>query len=334
MYINIRFLYVVIIICNVETMENNKNNNNKNNKNNNNNKNKYNLKAQPIKTKYITKNDDFVIETINSLKREIKNNNISLNNGDIIVLSEKFVSTSENNLVDEQNVNPSLLAYFCYYWSKYLWGYILGPLLKTRKNRIENLKKMPKLETVKHKQVIIDNVGLIYALKPASEGGVDLTNVPGSYASLLPKNPKKSAKKVYNAIKEEFGKETIVIIIDTDATYKFYKWYVTALPIAINGIMSKIGVIGYIIGRLGDVLGVGGLCGATPLAIVGNEKYLKNYSLEKLLYISELADKSQVPFVKSIHDIMKEHNTFELTEDILSKANHTPIVLIKEENKK
>jgi F420-0:gamma-glutamyl ligase-like protein len=291
-----------------------------------------NLTATPIKTKYITKNDDFVNEVINSLKRDIKEGKINIENGDFIILSEKFVSTSENNLVDEKDAKPKFWAYFCYYWSKYLWGYVLGPLLKTRKDRIKNLRKMPKKETIKHKQIVIDNVGLRYALKPASEGGIDLTNVPGTYASLLPENPKKSAEKIYNAIKKELNVDVVLIIIDTDATYRFYKWYITALPIASDGIISKVGVLGYIIGKLGGLFRIGGLCGATPLTIVGNEIH-RNYNLRELLHISNLADTSQVPFVKSIHDIMKKHNTFEITEEILSEMEHTPIVLIKDKNK-
>ncbi len=289
------------------------------------------IEALPIKTKYIKRNEDFVPEVINSLKREIKKG-LKIENGDFIILSEKFVATSENNFVDEKNAIPGFWAYFCYYWSKYLWGYILGPLLKTRKDRVKNLKRMPKNETLRHKQIVIDNVGLIYALKPASEGGVDLTNVPGSYASLLPKNPKKSAERVYWAIKTELNLDVIVMIIDTDATYRFLKWYITALPYAMDSIVSGIGVLGYFLGKLGGLLNMGGLCGATPLAIVGNEKY-KKYSTEELLYISNLADTSQVPFTKSIHDIMKKYKTFEITEEVLSELEHTPVVLVKDKRK-
>ena len=101
------------------------------------------IKAVPIKTKYIRRNEDFVPEVINSLKREMKKG-LKIENGDFIILSEKFVATSENNFVDEKNAKPKFWAYFCYYWSKYLWGYVLGPILKTRKDRVKNLRKMPK----------------------------------------------------------------------------------------------------------------------------------------------------------------------------------------------
>ncbi|MCS3900761.1 coenzyme F420-0:L-glutamate ligase [Methanococcus voltae] len=286
------------------------------------------ITAKPIKTNYLYSGDDFIFETLHSLRRELNAGTISLNDGDILVVSEKFVSTSQGNFVDENKSKPKLSAYFCYYWSKYIWGYILGPLLKTRSDRVLNLRKMPKPETLKHKQVVIDNVGFIYALKPASEGGIDLTNVPGTYASLLPSKPKETMDKLYNAIKKEFDVDLTVMLIDTDATYKFYKWYITALPYAIDGIIAKIGVFGYILGKIGNLLNMGGLYGATPLAITGNNVY-KKYSMELLLYIANLADTSQVPYTKSIHDLMKKYNTYTITEKVLSDMEHSPVVIVK-----
>ncbi|ABR54867.1 protein of unknown function DUF129 [Methanococcus vannielii SB] len=284
------------------------------------------ITAKPIRTRYIDRGEDFILESISSLKKEIENG-LKIKDGDFLVVSEKFIATSEDNFVDESLFKPKFLAYFTYYLSKYCWGYILGPLLGTRKDRILNLRKIPKKETLRHKQVVIENVGLIYALKPASEGGIDLTNVPGTYAALLPKNPEKSAENLYLKIKSELGLDLVIMVIDTDATYKFFKWYVTALPIAIDGIISKIGVFGYILGKFGKLLKNGGLCGATPLAITGNSIY-KTYSLEKLLDIAEISDNSQVPYTKSIHDLMKKYKTFEVTVDVLKEMEHSPLVAI------
>jgi len=286
-----------------------------------------NIKIVPIKTRYLKRGEDYLEVIITALKREIKNG-LKLEDGDFVVISEKFVAIGEDNLIDERNVKVGILAYLCYLWSKYIWGYILGPLLKTRPDRIKNLRKMPREETLKHKQVVIDNVGLIYALKPASEGGVDLTNVPGTYATLLPKDPERSAERIYSVIKKELNVDVIVMIVDTDATYRFFRWYITALPCAINGIVSGIGVLGYILGKLAGVLKIGGLCGATPLAITGNEIY-KKYSLEEILHIADVADRCRSDPTKSIHQYMERYNTFEISEEILEKIEHTPIVVVK-----
>jgi len=285
------------------------------------------IKTVPVKTRYLKRGEDYLEVIITSLKREIENG-LKLEDGDFVVISEKFIATGEDNLIDERDVKAGLLAYFCYLWSKYIWGYILGPLLKTRPDRIENLRRMPKEETLKHKQVVIDNVGFIYALKPASEGGVDLTNVPGTYAVLLPKDPDKSAERIYSAIKRDLNVDVVVMIVDTDATYRFLKWYITALPYAIEGIISGIGVLGYILGKLAGVLKIGGLCGATPLAITGNKVY-KRYSLEEILHIADVADRCRSDPSKSIYQYREEYNTFEIDEGILERMEHTPIVVVK-----
>ena len=70
-------------------------------------------------------------------------------------------------------------------WSKYIWGYILGPIFRIKNRTIQNLRKLPPEARI-HKKVILEYYGLKHALKPASEAGVDLSNVPGSMVSLLP----------------------------------------------------------------------------------------------------------------------------------------------------
>ena len=91
--------------------------------------------------------------------------------------------------MDEKNFKPSLVAVLLAdVWAKYLWGYILGPIFRIKSRTIQNLKKLPK-EARNHKQLILDYYGYKHALKPASEAGVDLSNVPGSSVCLLPEDP-------------------------------------------------------------------------------------------------------------------------------------------------
>jgi len=157
---------------------------------------------------------------------------------------------------------------------------------------------------------------------------VDLTNVPGTYAVLLPRDPEGSAERIYSEIKRELNVDVVVMIVDTDATYRFLKWYITALPCAIDGIVSGIGVLGYILGKLAGVLNVGGLCGATPLAITGNKVY-KKYSLEEILHIAEVSDRCRADPTKSVHEYIEKYNTFEIGEEVLERMEHTPIVVVK-----
>jgi len=143
-------------------------------------------KVIPIETHYIKPNEsiDFMIEDISKLADE----------GDYLVIAETPISVSQGRLVDEADYTPSFKATFlATYWSKYLWGYVLGPLLGIKERTIKNLRKLPE-ESKRHKELVLDLYGWKHALKPASEAGIDLSNAPGTYVSLLPENPQKVAQ--------------------------------------------------------------------------------------------------------------------------------------------
>ena len=217
-----------------------------------------------------------------------------------------------------RNIPPSITAKFLTtVWSKYLWGYILGPALGIKQRTIKNLRKLPK-ETYAHKEVILQLYGLKHALKPASEAGVDLSNAPGTYVSLLPDNPEQVAKDLKNKI----GKEVCVMIIDTDATYMKNGKYFTGLPIAIDGIDADNGFFGYVKGQLSENMG------STPLGC--SEKM----DVETALRIANIAEdyqKSLSTEMKTIHSVKEVLGTEfdEVTIDDLDSITHTPAVIIR-----
>lgn len=74
----------------------------------------------PVKTGYIKPGEsyDVIVENAKDL----------LNDGDFLVLSETPVSVSQGMLVDESKFEPSVLStILADVWSKYIWGYLLGP---------------------------------------------------------------------------------------------------------------------------------------------------------------------------------------------------------------
>ena len=76
----------------------------------------------PIETGYIKPNDN--LDCIIHPARELMKDN------DYLVIAETPISVSQNRLVDEAEYTPSLTAKFLtVVWSKYLWGYVLGPIL-------------------------------------------------------------------------------------------------------------------------------------------------------------------------------------------------------------
>lgn len=264
----------------------------------------------PIETGYIKPN-----ENLNSIINPAKE---IMEDGDYLVISETPVSVSQGRLVDESRYSPSLKAKFLTtVWSKYLWGYVFGPLLGIKKRTIKNLRRLPK-ETYAHKEVVLQLYGLKHALKPASEAGIDLSNAPGSCVSLLPENPQKVAKQ----LKAEIGKNVCVMIIDTDATYKKNGKYFTGLPIAIDGIEANKGVIGYVKGQLGENMG------STPLGCS------ENISVEEGLKIANIAEdyqKSLATEMSTIHSVKSVLGTDEssVTIEALDSITHTPAVIIR-----
>lgn len=268
----------------------------------------------PIETGYIGPNS--------SLEPIISKANDLVNDDDFLVIAETPVAISQGRLVDESLYEPSLKSKFlAIIWSKYIWGYILGPLFKIKKRTINNLRKLPK-EAIVHKEVVLQLYGWKHALKPASEAGIDLTNAPGTFVSLLPENPSEVATQIKNKI----SKDITVMIIDTDATYKRNGKYFTGLPIAIDGIEQDKGFLGYVLGQLSENVG------STPLGAS------RKISVEEALKIANLAEdyqKSLSGAMDTIHSVKKVLKTDmdNITIDDLNSINHTPAVIIRNSKK-
>ncbi|MCL2156987.1 MAG: coenzyme F420-0:L-glutamate ligase [Methanobrevibacter sp.] len=271
----------------------------------------------PIETNYIKANE--------SLDPIIKPTIAISNDGDYLVIAETPIAISQGRLVDEANFEPSIKAkLLATLWSKYIWGYILGPVLNIKKRTIKNLRKLPK-EAERHKELVLELYGWKHALKPASEAGIDLSNAPGTYVSLLPENPEKVAKDIANEIKDKTGKDINVLIVDTDATYKRGNKYFTGLPVAIEPIKSDKGVFAYTLGQLSQNLG------STPLGC----SY--KIDVEKALEIANVAEDYQKTLhtnMETIYSVGDVLNTDEKTVTIesLDSITHTPAVIIRKKN--
>ncbi|WP_346676158.1 coenzyme F420-0:L-glutamate ligase [Methanobrevibacter woesei] len=264
----------------------------------------------PIETEYIKPNGSLnpIIEPATKLMKD----------GDYLVIAETPISVSQGRLIDEAKYKPSLKAKFlAVIWSKYIWGYILGPLLKIKKRTIKNLRKLPK-ETSAHKEVVLQLYGWKHALKPASEAGIDLSNAPGTSVSLLPENPEEVAKSLKNKI----NKDITVMIIDTDATYMKNGHYFTGLPIAIDGIEANKGVIGYVKGQLSKNMG------STPLGCS------RKISVEEGLKMANIAEEYQksldtaMPTIHSVKSVLNVDGGVVTVED-LDSITHTPAVILR-----
>lgn len=269
----------------------------------------------PVNTNYIRPNQNLDILINNALD--------VLNNGDYLVISETPISLSQGRIVDESEFKASFLSIFlAKFWAKYVWGYFLGPLLRIKKRTIVNLRRLPD-EACIHKEVVLELYGLKHALKPASEAGIDLSNVPGSFVSLLPENPEKVAKDIANTLKYH-GKDVIVLIIDTDVTYELFGKKFTCLPVAIDGISHNWGFFGYLLGRFGKIRG------HTPLGVS------KDIEVDLAIDIANVAEEYQESLEGHVATVYNMTNQFDgeisnedVSIEMLDSIVHTPAVVVR-----
>jgi coenzyme F420-0:L-glutamate ligase/coenzyme F420-1:gamma-L-glutamate ligase len=123
-----------------------------------------------------------------------------LQDGDVVVVSQKAVSKQEGRLVDLTQVIPSLLA--------------VGIAAEYQKD--------PKLVEVilseAHRIIRMDGGILITETRHGfvcANSGVDESNIPEGFASMLPADPDVSARDLRDKLHAASGKKIAVIISDT-----------------------------------------------------------------------------------------------------------------------
>ena len=123
-----------------------------------------------------------------------------IQDGDILVFSQKIVSKNEGRILSLSSVNPSLLANGIS--SSYNKDPRLIELILSESKRIVRME---------NGIIIVEtNHGFVCA-----NAGIDESNVQDGYATLLPEDPDRSANLLKERIEQETGKNIAVIISDT-----------------------------------------------------------------------------------------------------------------------
>ena len=123
-----------------------------------------------------------------------------INDGDILVFSQKIISKNEGRILSLSSVNPSLLANGIA--SSYGKDPRLVELILSESKRIVRME---------NGIIIVEtNHGFVCA-----NAGIDESNVQDGYATLLPDDPDRSANLLKDRIEKKTGKNTAVIISDT-----------------------------------------------------------------------------------------------------------------------
>ena len=150
------------------------------------------LQVIPIKIqKEIESGDDLVDLILESFE---------INDGDVLVFSQKIISKNEGRIISLSSVKTSLLADGIA--SSYGKDPRLVELILSESKRIVRMENGVIIVETKH--------GFVCA-----NAGIDESNVKDGYATLLPDDPDKSANLLKDRIKQKTGKNVAIIISDT-----------------------------------------------------------------------------------------------------------------------
>ena len=224
------------------------------------------IRIIPVKLKNDVTPDDDIVELI------LSSNKKPIDDGDIIVVSQKIVSKQEGRAINLNSVIPSELSVG-----------IASAYEKDPRLVEAILSESKRIVRMEHGVIIVEtNHNFICA-----NAGIDESNVEKDYATLLPVNPDRSAKRIRDAILQITGKNTAVIISDTFG--RPFRLGQTDHAIGVAGIESiknyegKPDTFGKTM-RVTAIAVVDELCGAAELVMGKTDKspvvIIKNYNFE------------------------------------------------------
>ena len=272
--------------------------------------------ALPIATDCWKPGENYLNSILSAVEKRV-------NNGDFVVISEKAFSMALDNIVDESSIKPSLNAkVISLFWMRIVWGYFLGSLCHLGPRLRRRLREYPVEAGSRHKQIALQQAGLLQALMWGSEGGIDGSNLPFSYVSLPLSNAYELAEAVHREIWFKLKKKVFVIIADTDKTYSFRNFQFTPRPRPMKGIHSIGGVVAYLIGRMFKLRKR-----STPLAVAGGKMQAK-----EALKIANIADRARGPGSgATVWDMAARFkvDATRISWYMISKVKHRPIVIVR-----
>ncbi len=279
---------------------------------------KYVIVALPVKTSYWKPRKFFLPEVCMKLKGKVSH-------GDIIVFSEKALSVALNNIYDEGTIKPRFIhKVMAFLIMNILWGHVLGEITKLKHETLEWIRKAPINEISVHKALSLKIGGLLQALKPSSEAGIDTSNVPYTYVS-LPLMKCSIVEKLRRALEKCLEKKVSVLIVDSDRVYVHRR---LNLALASRKTCLKhlrnYGVLSYVLGRTFRSMFYPR---ATPVMYSGMK-----IDLRLLLEIAEIADRARgIGAGRTVFEMARRFGVrvSEVTWEMLSSIPHYPIVIVK-----
>ena len=275
--------------------------------------------ALAVQTSYWKPNSNYLTQILKILEDKIQD-------GDFVVVSEKALAVATGNIIDESKIKPGGNAKFlASFWMRTIWGYYLGYLCGFGMRLLRRLRQYPLDSGSRHKQVALEQAGLMQALMFGSEGAIDGSNLAYSYVSLPLKNADVFAQKIAKALLDNFDKSVCVIVADTDKTYRFRNFYFTPRPTPMRGIKSFGGVATYVLGRILKFKR-----SSTPLAVVGSA-----LSAGEALTITNIADRARGPGSgATVWDMAARFRVAVdgVSWEMLDAVGHKPLVIVRRQD--
>jgi F420-0:gamma-glutamyl ligase-like protein len=272
--------------------------------------------ALPVATKYWKPGEKYLNRILTAIEKRVAD-------GDFVVISEKALSTAQGKIIDESGSRPSFNAkLISRLWMRIVWGYFLAALCRFGQRLTRRLREYPLEAGSRHKQIALQQAGLLQALMWGSEGGIDGSNLPYSYVSLPLDNPYALAEELHQQIWLKLKRKVFVLIVDTDKTYSFRNFHFTPRPKPLKGIHSLGGVTAYIIGRTFRFRKR-----PTPLAMAGGRLQAK-----EALKIANIADRARGPGSgATVWDMAARFNVAVtgMSWEMLAKIKHKPVVIVR-----
>lgn len=246
-----------------------------------------------------------------------------IQDGDIVTVSEKAISTAKGLVIDESKFRAGRLARFlASFWMRRLWGGPLGYLTKLREKNLNRLRSYPESEGSVHKQVCLLKVGLLQSLRHYSEGGIDASNLPYALVSLPLKDAESCAVEIKEAL-SRVGKSVSVLIVDGDTTFSWRNLHVSPRHVQTKGLIHIGGFLTFVIGRAFSFKSR-----STPISLSG-----RSMNPDWALTLANVAHRVRGHGAGMTVWDMKEKlgvGFTSVTWDMLEEIDHYPIVILRE----
>ncbi|MHA2229017.1 MAG: coenzyme F420-0:L-glutamate ligase [Candidatus Thorarchaeota archaeon] len=168
----------------------------------------------PIKTRTITPEDSFLDIIIESMEMQ----NLEFRDGDILGIAETPLGTTEGQIVKLSDVRSSKRA-------------------KGLASEFDMLPEVAELVLREADEILGGIPHVLLTIRNntlMANAGVDKSNVPSGYASILPKNPRESANQIRLMVQNKFEKMIGVMVIDSRTQ-----------PLRLGNIGMALGVSGF-----------------------------------------------------------------------------------------